>query len=233
MTDHLNSGPGECQVVKRLTLSITEPVLHLGSGPDVFNIICSALHAWNRHAAPGDYLAIAFPHLSPENDKSKGKFGFLVFGADIEIYGSEKATQAFMSGSEMVKLQRRSMISCEEDDVSGIQGSGVAFIRERKSEKATEGYLRRLQRRDARHGKTSTTPPVKALKSIRKETHKGFLTAKKGFRVNFFAKNGDVSQVVRVSTYGLSSSLSPAFLPCAHPGSLRDLEEMGLNLDAM
>lgn len=233
MTDQLNSGSGECQVRSRLVLAIANPVLHLGSGPDVLNKICGALHSWNRHAAVGQHLAIAFPQLSPENDRSKGKVGFMTFGPDIEIFGSDTATGDFLAGTVIEGMIRRGMISCRDDDVSGSAGAGVAFIRDRKTEKASGAYLKRLERRDARSGREGTSPPRKALKDIRSESHKGFITAGKGFRVNFFTRTGDATSIVHVNTYGLSSSKKPAYLPCTHPGSLRDLGAMGLHLDAL
>lgn len=229
MSNSLNTGTGVCRATQRLHVSITVPVLHLGSGPDVFKKLCATVHHWNRHAEEGAFIAIAFPRLVPDNMLTMGDVDVMAYGADLDLFGSKEAISAFTEMPEMTRLVSRGMVTMTSQEIAADTCTGVAFIRDRRSEKLAPGWARRAARRDEKRGFTSALTPEKTRAAVAQESHIGRMSSSKGFPINFLPRKGEALGEIRVTTYGLSASNEPGYLSCTPLNELRDLSGLDMS----
>lgn len=233
MEEALNSGTGLCNAEIRVAFSTAMAALHLGAGPDIFAKITSAVHSHNRRAPNDDFIALGFPHMADMETKTNTRFGFNIFGADVDVFGSKKAIDRLMSMKEIETLVSRGMVTPQKAELQLSGGEGTAFVRDRRFEKLSDGFMKRASRRSEKNGRHRPKHPSLTAKAVHKEAHAGFIQAAGGFRVYFVPVKAQIGLSFEVSTYGLSSKSNPAALICTNKNSLRDVSAFLMSLEEM
>ena len=215
MAGVLNAGQGSCRATARLLLSPVRAAIELGAATDVLHRALNAVHHANRHASQDDFIAVGLPlmHL--------GREGMLP-GHEIELIGSETSLGSLLDLDGIKTLFRRGMLKdTEVGEVFLAEGMpGAAYIRDRRAEKHSAGWVRRSQARAARNGREwkprsdsgRNAPPVLTL-------HYGETT------LHIRELQGEwKEEPVSVNTYGFSAAGSPCILPIV-PASIQEIDD--------
>lgn len=211
MTTDLHSGEGVCQSTAGILIKPARAVIELGATQDVLTRTLSAVHHANRNGDITDFIAVALPGMRMGRN-------CMMPGFEIELIGSETSLRALLALDGMATLRRRGML--EDPEISEVYGdaieTGAAYVRDRRSEKHTPGWIRRSQARAARRGKSLGKPVTP------KAHDPAALTLTVGNAVLHIREHvGDYTgEQPRVSTYGFSAAASPAILPVL-PDSVR------------
>jgi len=210
----LFSGQGYCPATERILIRPTSDVILVGAGKDAIMRVLSAVHHANRHGSPEDFIAVALPTLH------MGEHCALM-GTDVELLGSEASLGAFLRLDGVVSILRRRMIEhTEVGEVYPEAGmTGAAYVRVRKSEKYTQGWIRRASERAKRRGKPFYAPAQSRPNDL---STLALMYDQKILHVR--ETIGVISDApVFVSTYGFSLENAPAVLP-VFPESARYAE---------
>ena len=200
----LNEGQGRCQGTARLVIKPVQAVIELGAGPDFLSRTLNAIHHANRHGPARDFIAVALPQMRMGRNR-------MLPGHEIEVIGSKTSLTTLLGLEGIVSLKRRGMLADTEIEKLAVEPGmpGVAYIRDRTSEKHTLGWIRRSQARAARRGQP-VGKPIKA-----KGNDSSVLALHYGRVIlHVRAQTGNVSDIpLMVGTYGFSRASTPAVLP--------------------
>lgn len=211
----LNAEKGLCLASARLLIKPQRAVIELGAAEDVLAAALRAVHHANRHAAQGDFIAVALPMMHMGREA-------MLPGNEVELIGSEASLHAFLALEGMVTLKRRGMLVEPEVMEAFLEpgAKGVAYVRDRACEKHTPGWTRRSQRRAQRRGK----PLGQTVRTRANDT--STLLLRHGDAVlHIREQTGVISgDPLLVSTYGFSGASAPAILP-VFAQSMRELDD--------
>lgn len=211
----LNIGLGMCQGSARLLIRPTRAAIELGAASDVLTAAMRAVHHSNRHGKPDDFIAMAFPTMHMGRN-------VMLPGNELELIGSGPSLTSFLSLEGIKKLTRREMIILPEiDEVYYDVGMmGAAYVRDRQTAKHTAGWIRRSIARAERRGK----PLGQSV--VTKENDPKVLMLRCGDTVLHIKEivAPYTTGSLMVTTYGLSSTTSPAVLP-VFSDSAREAED--------
>lgn len=211
MSKVLNIGQGRCVGTARLLIKPVRAVIELGALQDVVMNALSAVHHANRTGAFDDFIAVALPQMRMTRNG-------MAIGHEVELIGSPTALSRYLDLEGIKTLQRRGMIQETEigDVWSEVGETCGAYVRDRRVEKATAGWMRRSHARAERRGK-----PIGKQNAKLNSDADGVLALHYGESVLLVREVVGVmtDQRLMVSTYGFSSSSSPAILP-VRPESL-------------
>lgn len=225
MLNQLSTGVGACAPTHRIALRAIDDVLETGAFLDFIRPIFQALHRVNRHAASGQYLAIALPGALRKSDAKSlkitaGKRGLSDLGETIEIFGTEASLEAFLADEAIRRLARRGMVRSRDLRVKEVDFEigdiGVAMSRNRSFDARSEGARRRQEARDARRAEHIAATkgqfgPAKPGKLPQRDV---FLSLGEGKHLDMVVTHGAYTgEEILVTTYGLSSPSRPAILP--------------------
>ena len=215
MTEDLVVGKGICLCAVSIFMEPTRTALSLGAGADMLWALLKAVHHVNRRGDLDDFLAIALPFMQMRR-------GFMQPGDGIEVFGSEKSLISLLSSDRVQIAIRRGLADYPDmEEVSFISEHGTAFIRDRSNEKLTPGWIRRRRRRAAGRGKPWTKDP-KVLSHDGAVLKLDYGKTVLGIRSEsgLVSKNG----ILKVNTYGFSTSESAAYLPVIMEFPIEDSE---------
>lgn len=217
MPHDLNSGFGLCKM--EATTKVVAPQSWIAEGRelDFAATVLAAVHAHNRHAAEGEFIALDFPAAV-----FRREFGGKP-GTRARLVGSRKALTEILD-SHRLKQFRRRVVHKGRDLISDFtpRSEGYCVVRSQKSEKLQPGDIRRrLKRAKARgHAAHNIAYLEKRLEealsmSIEERRIKGrapreaaiFLGDKPFFFTREKVKASGATAMV--STYGMSSVKSP------------------------
>jgi hypothetical protein len=212
MTSTLNQGGGICLGSARLLIKPIKAVIELGALQDVISMTLNCVHHSNRTGDVRDFIAVALPQMH------KGR-NFMQLGHDIELIGSESSLSRLNEMDGIAILRRRGMIEFFEITETFLEPgvTGAAYIRDRVVEKHTAGWIRRTNNRAERRGK-KVGKPIRLIRERDPNTLALFY-GDATVHVREFVSNTS-ENLLFVSTYGFSSSASPAILPVL-PDSVR------------
>lgn len=216
MTGALNNGRGRCEGSARLLIKPVRAVIELGALQDVVSATLNCVHHSNRTGRDDDFIAVALPQMHKGRDAMRP-------GHEVELIGSEAALSRFEAMEGFVTLRRRGMIEEIEIGETWIDpgATGAAYIRDRKVEKYTPGWIRRTAARAERRGK----PIGKARQPVRDLGPETLALFYGDAVLHIREIVAAVSEAeLMVSTYGFSSREAPAILPVM-PDSVRVAED--------
>ena len=212
MMSALNVGSGQCRGAARLLIKPLQAVIELGASRDVLSKVLNTVHHSNRNGSPDDYIGIALPAMRMGRN-------CMMPGHEIELIGSEMSLSALLKLEGLDTLRRRGMLTdlviCETYSERGQKGA--AYVRDRASEKHTPGWIRRSKARAQRRGKPLGESGEERSNDL---TTLALICGSAVLHIREVI--GEiVDSPIMVSTYGFSSSRSPAILPVM-PESLRE-----------
>jgi len=148
MTERLNEGKGRCHGTARLLIKPVQAVIELGAAGDVREKALDAVHHANRHGSVKDFIAVALPTMRMGRN-------CMLAGHEIELIGSEASLGTLSDLDGVKSLIRRGMVQPLEIDEAFLEPGeiGAAYVRDRRCEKYTSGWLRRNKARADRRGK--------------------------------------------------------------------------------
>ncbi|SFQ69143.1 hypothetical protein SAMN05421853_1239 [Roseivivax halotolerans] len=218
MTGSLNEGKGRCHGTARLLIKPVQAVIELGAAGDVREKSLNAVHHANRHGSPDDFIAVALPTMRMGRN-------CMLPGREIELIGSHASLDSLLTFEGFKTLVRRGMlqeVEIEEIDVEPGE-VGAAYVRDRRCEKYTSGWLRRNKARAERRGKPWRETLTKARGNDLTTLPLRYGSAVLHVR-QVIAEMTDTQ--LFVSTYGFSS---PAFRQMAvlpvYPDAARDTDD--------
>lgn len=212
MTGALNAGRGRCEGSARLLVKPVRAVIELGALQDVLSATLNCVHHANRTGRNDDFVAVALPQMHKGRDVMR-------LGHEIELIGSEASLSRLDGMEGLMMLRRRGMIEAIEIGETWIDpgATGAAYVRDRKVEKYTPGWVRRTAARAERRGK-SLGKPRQPVREVGGEALALFYGDTALHIREVVAAVSDAE--LMVSTYGFSSFAAPAILPVV-PDSVR------------
>lgn len=208
----LSAGVGLCPVTAQLSLRAAKGAVELGALADVVHIVLSAVHHFNRHGRDDDRIAVAFPGLHLHRGAARS-------GQEIVLFGSEGALQRYLAIEGVRSLVRRGMV--RELDIAAASreagAPGVAYLRDRATERRNPGAVRRALARAARRDK----PMFQDVET--READARLLALRYGDVVLHVRElTAQMTEApLLVGTYGFSASAAPAVLPILPDSALR------------
>ena len=207
MTDDLLTGAGVCQATARLVVQPSVPVIELGAAPDILSRVLAAVHHANRHGEREDFIAVALPAMNMGHHCMRP-------GLRLELVGSPDSLSALTRLEGIERLRNREMIRALDLEMVGgdPMTTAAGYIRDRKAEKGTPGWIRRTENRAARRGRPigqEITPKGHDRTALRLEIGQAVLSIRQ------ITGPFVPGRPIHVSTYGFSSTMAPAVLPVA------------------
>jgi hypothetical protein len=202
--DELEAGAGLCRATSLLSVRPTRAVVELGALGDVMHAVLNAAHHANRHGPGDDRIAVALPGLHVLRGRARP-------GQEVVLFGTEEALARFAVLDGVETLRRRGMVAPLEmfPVYAEPREGGTAFVRDRSVARRSPGALRRAAARAVRRG----GEPREAGDA--QEADRSVLVLHYGSAVvHVRALEARVTgEPLLVSTYGFSSTRSPAVLP--------------------
>jgi hypothetical protein len=201
----VNEGQGRCIGTATLIIRPVRAVIELGALQDVISGSLNCVHYANRTGDSEDLIAVGLPEMH------KGREG-MRSGHEVFLLGSEASLSRLMAMEGMTTLRRRGMLmEAEIQENFAVSGdAGAAYVRDRALEKHRAGWIRRSKERALRRGKPLGKPMAKLRPGEDDSLALFFGQAVVAVR-EVIGKISDVP--IEVTTYGFSSTLSPAMLP--------------------
>jgi len=185
--------------------------------------VLAAVHAHNRHAGEGEFVAIDFPTASFRREAA-GRPGVVA-----RLIGSRTALEALRASGRIAQLNKRGAVRPGrpvKDPISDLKplSEGYCLVRSRKSDRVQPGELRRRIARARRRGKASAEQiagmeaRLRLLEGLNIAQRRALASAGPeaavmlGEMLYTFARRkvkAAAGGMARVSTYGMSSPEAP------------------------
>lgn len=212
MNTPLSSGVGGVSLEQEMSIVLTTVASEMSMLSEIIDSIAGVVHHHNRNAPSDDYLSIAFPDF---NDRVDTPSNINRIGRSVSLFGSKDAIERAYQDTRIQFLENRSELAhVSVSNLEAGDSTGVAFVRDRRREKLTAAARRRMEQRSAKYGMTGSENPSPVDPSRVDADVVSFFRPGRGRSIFFrMVHDGPVGRTAVVSTYGLSQSSGPSFLP--------------------
>lgn len=152
--DSLNVGFGSCR--PEATTKVVAPFSWISEGREMqfAATVLAAVHAHNRRAAEGEFVALDFPTASFRREAAGRP------GAVARLIGSRTALEAIRASERIAQFSKRKITRAgrpAKDAITDLDplAEGYCLVRSRKSDRVQPGDLRRRIARAKRRGHAS------------------------------------------------------------------------------